>query len=249
MKLSQVGPVVLIALAILLGAAGTPQALTITDFSPPVGPGLGDVAVPQVQTLVETRLPNNDNSTGPSANEIRLPGVLSTKPFARPEPIDIVFALRESGGTTEYFFSETVTNDTGRPWGDFHFELGLGTLDDFVPFRDLVFIRPTILPDFDAPDRDPPPTSSVFARLAHRDDAIWWSGGTVPPGGTVDFTFSIDVPDDPLGSPNQFTLRQVPTLVPEPSALLLLIPGVFVLGAAARRWPAASSRRSIKPGA
>lgn len=218
----------------LLGATpGGLDALVITEFSPPMGPGLGGFVVPQVQTPVQTPQPNNDNSAGTSANQIRLPGVVQAKPFGALGPIDIVFSLRVSGGTTEYSISEAVLNESGVAWGDFHFELGLGTGDDFAPFHKIVFIRPTILPGFDTPDRDPGPTSSVFARVEHADDSISWSGGRVPPGGTVDFSLSVDVPDDPLGSLGQFTLRQLPTAVPEPTPVLLLGSWLAALGAMA----------------
>jgi hypothetical protein len=42
---------------------------------------------------------------------------------------------------------------------------------------------------------DPMPTSSKFANLAHGADTIDWTGGRVANGTSVDFTFSIDVPD------------------------------------------------------
>lgn len=227
------------AVALLGGPPGELHALVITEFSPPMGPGLGGFVVPQIRTPVETPEPNNDNSAGTSANQIRLPGVVQVKPFGALGPIDIVFSLQVSGGTTEYFISEAVLNESGLAWGDFHFELGLGTGDDFAPFHKIVFIRPTILPGFDTPDRDPGPTSSVFTRVEHADDSISWSGGRVPAGGTVDFSLSVDVPDDPLGSLGQFTLRQLPTAVPEPAPVLLLgscLAALSAMASSRSRW-------------
>ncbi len=216
------------------GTAGQLEALVVTEFGPPGGPGLGGIVVLQVQTPVPTPDPNNDNAS-PSRNVITLPGLCcDAKPFGALASIDIVFQLQESGGSTEYFFTEVVRNSTGAPWGDFHFELGLGTRDTFARFSQIAFFRPTVVPDFDTPDRDPAPASSVFTHLQHEPDALAWTRGSVPPGATVQFTFSFDAPDDPLGSLTQFTLRQRPTAVPAPSPLLLVAAGLLATAAMLR---------------
>ena len=207
-----------VLLVISWGMVGISHARIITEFSPPEGLGLGGIVVPQVQTPVSTLSPNNDNAN-PSDNEV----VLLTH-FGAVGPIDIRFGVQLSGGTTEYFFSETVTNNTGIAWIGYQLELGFGVGDTFYRFDENPFPLNISFPDFDTPDRDPTPTSSVFSTLStHENFDIQWSGGIVPPAGTVDFTFSIDTPDDWLGFDlySDFTLRQTPEPIPAPPALIL----------------------------
>lgn len=131
------------------------------------------------------------------------------------------FVVANSGGTTEYLVTQSLVNNSGQTWTDFHFELGFGVGTDFIRSGDTDGL------DFDTPDQDPAPTSSVFAVLDHQPDTLDWSGGSVPSIGIVAFALSVDVPDnlstfhpDAL---NRFTLRQFPTTasVPEPGTMLL----------------------------
>lgn len=205
-------------LVISWGMVGISHARIITEFSPPTGPGLGGIVVPQVQTPVSTLSLNNDNAN-PSDNEVVL-----FKHFGAVGPIDICFGVQLSGGTTEYFFSEMVTNTTGIAWVGYNFELGFGVGDNFNRFDEIPHPISISLPDFDTPHRDPTPTSSVFSTLStHERIDIQWSGGIVPPGGTMDFTFSIDTPDDWADHDiySDFTLRQTPEPIPAPPALIL----------------------------
>ncbi len=196
-----------------MAPSGTAQAGIITDLD-----GIGIV----------TQDPNNDNAS-PSDNEIIIPDDL--KIFNSLAPIDLVFDAELSGGTTEYLFEEAVTNNTGFAWRDFHFELGVGTGDDFWGFLDISLPPDIALPDFDTPDRDPTPISDQFAALVHEDFMLWWSDGLIEPGETVDFEFSLDVPDDFLGADlySSFTLRQVAT-VPEPATVNLIALGLVTFG-------------------
>jgi len=89
--------------------------------------------------------------------------------------------------------------------------------------------------DFDTPEGDPPPTSSVFPALNHQPNRVEWSGATVnylgsSNGGplSVALSLSIDIPDGltalhPQGV-NRFTLRSYPTAqkVPEPTTAALI---------------------------
>ena len=215
------------ALVISLGSVSASQARIITDISPPTGPGLGGQICLPIQTPVNTDTENNDNSLGASPNQIlNFPGLSCTpKTFEVIAPIDTRLFVQLSGGTTEYFFTETVVNDTDSTWTDFHFELGFDTGDNFRRFDEIPLPLNIAVPDFDTPNRDPAPTSSKFANLIHQDLSLWWSGGSVAPGETVDFTFSVDVPDDFLGLDlyNNFTIRQTPTVVPEPTSTLALL--------------------------
>jgi hypothetical protein len=212
------------ALGLLWGAAAPAGAAVITNVSVFSLPGFSTGSVGPVGL---TPAPNNDNSAAASPNEI--PSSIFMNTFGVAE---IEFVLDSSGGTTEYRFTQALVNNTGQTWNDYHFELGYGTGAGFVrsSLADLL--------DFDTPDIDPLPTSSVFPILNHQDDTIDWSGGSVPAIGSVFFTLHLDVPDGleafhPLGL-NRFTLRQVPTVmaVSEPATLLMLAAGLAGFGAA-----------------
>jgi hypothetical protein len=214
------------ALGLSWGAAAPAGAAIITNVSEFSLPGFSTGSVGPVGL---TTAPNNDNSAAASPNEIPSSIFMNTFGVA-----DIEFVLDSSGGTTEYRFTQVLVNNTGQSWNDYHFELGFGTGADFVrsSLADLL--------DFDTPDLDPLPTSSVFPILNHQDDTLDWSGGSVPAISSVFFTLHLDVPDGlegfhPLGL-NRFTLRQVPTVmaVSEPVTLLMLGAGLAGIGAARR---------------
>ena len=232
-------------LVISLSYAEASQARVITSISPPTGAGQGDVFCTQVQTPVDTPFPNNDNTIAPSPNEIlNFPGLSCTpKTFQVIAPIDTQLFLEPSGGTTEYFLSETVVNDTDSTWGGFNFSIGLGINDTFATPAAILLPRGSALPDFDSEgsSSDPQPTSSEFTQLLQDGSFnLEWSGGSVAPGESVDFTFSLDVPDDLDGNNfyDSFTIRQVPVVgtdttpasVPEPSSTLGLLGLLALLG-------------------
>ena len=220
------------ALVISLSSVNASVARTISSISPPIGEGLGEQFCPEIQTVINTPFPNNDNSILASPNQIlNFPGLSCTpKTFEVIAPIDTTLIVEPSGGTTEYYFTETVVNNTGETWVDFHFELGFGIGNDFRRFDAIPLPFNIAVPDFDTPDLNPAPTSSKFTNLVHEDISLWWSEGSVAPGETADFTFSVDVPDDfqGLNIYNNFTLRQVPTIssVPEPNSIF----GLLILG-------------------
>src|SRR5262245_27884466 len=214
------------ALVASVGGAGVLHAGVITTVVSTTGPGLqpGSATV----ALGSPVTPNNDNAS-PSTNLITI-GLA----FAAPAPVDIVFAVQDSGGTTEYFKQigqVAIFNNTGVAWAGYRLELGFGVGDDFVPAGLLSSL------DFDTPQRDPPPTASAFTALVQQEDRLDWSGGVLPSPGALSLTYSLDVPDglaafQPQGL-NQFTLRQVPVVqqvvVPEPHPLPLLGLGAVAL--------------------
>ncbi len=225
-KIKAISKTFITTLAVSLYCSGTSQARTITDISPPTGPGQGDFLCPQIQTPVNTPFVNNDNSITPSPNQIlNFPGLsCSPKTFRAIAPIDTQLFVAPSGGTTEYFLTETVINDTNSIWNGFNFQIGFGVNDDFAPPELILVPFGFAIPDFDfnGLGSDPQPTSSKFAQLLQDGSYnLQWSGGSVTPGESVNFTFSIDVPDD-LGINdfyNSFTVRQTPIArtVPEPT--------------------------------
>ena len=184
--------------------------------------------------------PNNDDLASASPNTIATGGLgifLNADGFGI---LDYEFNVAESGGTTEYFFTTNVVNNTGVDWHDFHFQLGFGTGENFVPVGDDVGL------DFDTPAGAATPTSTVFPLLDYQAGLVDWSGATVnylggPGAGpfSVAFSLSLDIPDglaalNPEGA-GRFTLRSFPTAqqIPEPATILLI--GVGLLSVAVRR--------------
>ncbi|MCC5622085.1 PEP-CTERM sorting domain-containing protein [Nostoc sp. CHAB 5715] len=226
-------------LAFYLCFGGVAQARSITSISPPTGPGQGDILCTQVQTPVNTLFPNNDNSTVASQNQIlNFPGLSCTpKTFQVIAPIDTQLFVEPSGGTTEYFFTETAVNNTSSTWDGFSFKIGFGVNDNFAP-PELILVAPgTVIPDFDfnGSNSDPQPTSSKFTQVIQDGSfGIEWSGGFVAPGESVDFTFSVDVGDNlnANNSSGSFTIRQLPIAesIPEPASTSGLLALLGVLG-------------------
>jgi hypothetical protein len=240
LKMKRITTILGATLAIFLCLSEVAQARTITSISPPTGLGLGDVLCPQVQTTVATPYPNNDNSIAPSPNQIvKFPGLSCTPiTFKTTDPVDTSVFVVPSGGTTEYFFTETVVNNTSSSWDSFTFQIGFGVNDNFGS-PELILVPPGFaIPNFDfsVSSADEKPTSSKFTEL-NQDGSfrLKWSGGSVAPGESVDFTFSVDIPDDLDGKNlyQSFTIRQVPIArsVPEPAPTSAFLGLLVVMGA------------------
>ena len=215
----------------LLALAGTAPAAAsvITGVGASIFPGASTGTIGPVGA---TPAPNNDNAAA-SPNVIPYSVFFNTMGV-----LDVEFTLANSGGTTEYLFSQTLVNNTGTAWSGFRYELGFGTGAGFVAST----LGDGL--DFDAPDGDPAPTSNAFAVLDLDADLLDWSDGAVASLGTLLQTLSIDLPDNLAafhpGGQNSFTLRQRPiaadagTVLPEPGGLGLLL-GVVLGGLALRR--------------
>jgi hypothetical protein len=205
--------------------------------------GGGTVTAPAISTSAT----NNDDVQSASANTVTIGGASAAgKTFTSLAPIDIVFSVQNTGGATEYFFSEAIVNNSGEIWTDFHLALGFGTGTEFQQsgLEDLL--------DFDTvaaivDPRLPTPTASAFSTLDHQANSLDWSGGTVGLGGTLLLTFSIDVPDStdcsgtipacPTGDGSYlFTLRQFPTITEPPPPPVPAPAGLFLLGAGGLAW-------------
>jgi len=115
------------------------------------------------------------------------------------------FDIKDSGGTTEYFISWAVSNNSGINWTGYNFILALQIEPDYI------YSNPNDGLDFDAPlvSATPIPSSSIPLALEHTPDALYWAG-TIPNGVKVNFTFSIDVPDN-LGM-DMFYLIEYPSV-------------------------------------
>jgi hypothetical protein len=218
------------ALALLVSAWVPPaSAGIISNVSlgeAPGGGGMGNCA---------TQAANNDNVVGASPNTCSI-----EKAYNKFDYIDMQFTVLNSGGTTEYQFTELILNDWWGSWHDFHFDLGFGTGQNFISSGNGDFL------DFDEPDNDSPVASSHF--LDHMFDnvvdSLWFDNGKCGNGALCNFTFAIDVPDhnnpgqipasyhilDAQGAVigYQFTLRQTPS-IPEPLSLALMSLGLLLL--------------------
>ena len=167
-------------------------------------------------TISPLTAPNNDDTAGASPNGV----FVTQKNYIAIGPVDIVFNVINSGGTSEYLFTEGVYNNTGLNWGAYHIELGFG--------YDAGFVKSTLGDglDFDAPDFNSPfnfnPGGAFFPTVSVTEDDVYASGGVMPYLSFAGyFRFTVDVPD----GITSFTVRQSPIAVPEPSALALLALG------------------------
>src|SRR5262245_989443 len=101
------------AAALYAGAApsraATISAVGTTSFPPASTGSIGPVGA--------APFPNNDNVASASGNVV--PYSIF---FNSPGILDVEFVASNSGGTTEYRFTQFLVNNTGQTWTDFHLE-------------------------------------------------------------------------------------------------------------------------------
>lgn len=202
-----------VATALAFTATTSLQAGGISGFS--WYSGVASLASTSISPL---SAPNNDDVAGPSANTV----FVTQKNYIAVGPVDIVFTVTNSGGTSEYLFTEGVFNNTGLNWTGYHIELGFGHDAGFVGSAAGDGL------DFDAPNFNSPfnfnPSPGFFPTVSVTEDDVLASGGVMPYLSFAGyFRFTVDVPD----GITEFTVRQSPiAVVPEPGSLALLIAGM-----------------------
>jgi len=222
-----------LAAVITLYLSGSVFGGTIQATPAPIasGPGLGFASV----AAIVTAQANNDNV--PNANFTDSNIVVPLKRFDFPNFIDIQFSVAASDGVTEYQISEFVDNNTASPWSSYRMQLGFGTGANFV----LSTANDGL--DFDAPNYDTPPTSGAFSTVLTPDeDQLVYTGG-IHGGGAQPYNFRVDVPNLVGRASPTFTLREFPTVVPEPATLILTI--IWAFGLASYRRHGTMQRAEV----
>ena len=202
-------------------AVTTARAGEVTGFN-----WYSGVASVASTTIFPPVAPNNDDVAGLSLNEI----FITQKNYFAMGPVDLTFDVTNSGGVTEYEFKEGVFNNTGLNWSSYHIELGYGTGVGFVKSLSGDGL------DFDSPDFNSPfnfnPSPGFFPSVSVTEDDVYASGGVMPYLTFAGyFRFAVDVPD----GITQFTVRQSPVAVPEPSSWALASLGLVGLALYRRR--------------
>lgn len=203
---------ILVTTALVLVVTANLQAGGITGFS--WYSGVASLASTSISPL---SAPNNDDAIGASPNTV----FVTQKNYIAIGPVDIVFSVANSGGVSEYLFTEGVFNNTTLNWGSYHIELGFG--------HDAGFVKsvPGDGLDFDAPNFNSPfnfnPSPGFFPTVSVTEDDVIASGGVMPYLSFAGyFRFTVDVPD----GITEFTVRQSPIAVPEPNSLALFVGGL-----------------------
>jgi hypothetical protein len=213
MRNLQIKSTVQLFIALVVALATSVHAGEITGFT--WHSGVASLAATSISPLVA---PNNDDAVGASPNTV----FVTQKDYVAVGPVDIVFSLTNSGGVSEYLFTEGVYNNTGLNWPAYHIELGFGFGTGFVKSTSGDGL------DFDSPNYNSPfnfnPGGSFFPTVTVTEDDVYATGGSMAYLSFAGyFRFTVDVPD----GYSSFTVRQSP-VVPEPGSMAILLCGVLM---------------------
>jgi len=151
------------------------------------------------------------------------PNVLDlSKAFTSLDPISLTFTVGHTDGGSggPYAITETITNNTGQTWLDYHISItepttgGQGVV--FTNFNNSALTGFTL----DSAPSSGPRDLNFTGELAH--------------SGVTTATFSLSPFDPGAGNTATFTLTQVPT-IPEPETYAMLLAGLGLVGAMAKR--------------
>lgn len=193
-----------------------------------------------------------DNPSAISGVTIDAEGNVSlTKTFSNTSPITLIFTVSHTtGGGSKFTFNETIVNNSGVAWSDFHFQI---VEPEEVSGNGVVFtsFQQSTLSDFDL--LGPSQTIPGFPKSGPRS-LNFLADPNLPNGGTTYASMDIS-PFDPGNSCNDnvrtpapapcsytFQLVQVPTFgnvppvdVPEPASMTILGAGLLGLSRLVRR--------------
>jgi hypothetical protein len=204
----------------------------IVALSALIGGAVAVVAAPSGAAIITSGTYTALGTAGnASASVISLPPTYAItsagKTFTSIGPLDFVFPVTYSDNfsTLTYFVTEGITNNTTSTFSDYHEVIGNNSGGAFTPGSNPVtFVTPA----------DSSFTNPAFTGRSVSSDEIDYSGGSISPGQAFSLTFSITVPDNGT-SPYSFTLRQFPTVVPEPATFVPLALGLIGLLAHRKR--------------
>jgi hypothetical protein len=201
---------------ILLGAAFAASCLPAATITAPFS-GTGGT----VSGTVNTPAPNNNNVLGLSPNTVNITegwfGVTGS----------VAFQLPQSAGSTEYYFTKTVTNNSAFLWTSFGMAMGCGPTGSTDCGGGLNGNPLTL-------DYDVAPTSSAGGSLiASNGYSLLWAGLNVAPGQSVTFNFSVDTCS---GCGGAWQIIQTANVAaPEPGTMLLCAAGLVGVGVYRKR--------------
>jgi hypothetical protein len=139
-------------------------------------------------------------------------------------PVTLTFTVShtDSNGGSPYAVTESVTNNTGQTWTDFHYSItepGQGNGVVFTSFNQSTFGNFTL-------DSEP---SSGPRNLNFT--------GTLASGNSADATFSISPFDPGAGNTTTFSVTQAPSVsaIPEPETYAMMMAGLLLMGSIVKR--------------